>query len=434
MNTFQKFIKITKIDEEEHMIFGWASTEDIDSDGEIIKASALEKALPEYLKFPTIREMHQPIAVGKTTAADVKKKDGKKGLYIGAKIVAADAWQKVKEGVYPAFSIGGNVLKRIGNVIHELELVEISLVDVPANKAAVVEVWKRGKLSKDAETAYSMANLMIQVKDTISYYKYLGKDTKKLEKVLEQLKAILAVEASEPEGNYDGIFAGRTEVELEKKIAILEAMDFSTNPYADIIRKGVTKFMSKAIKKQDDPKEAEETAEEKTEAEEESTEEETAEEETEEKAEEKSEAKGELETTLQKIQDTNKKLEKLQPSKEDEKQSTDIVKALGSLAGSFAKLADTLVSIEERVVKLENTPAKTKSKSAVVLKAKPSEEFPEDGETTESKILAIKRARVEELKGKLADLGPNEFAKQGLSKEAMRLQDEIAALELKIQA
>jgi hypothetical protein len=56
------------------------------------------------MKFPALREMHQPLAAGKTIAADVAE-DG--CTYITAKVVDPVAIKKVKEGVYAGFSIGG---------------------------------------------------------------------------------------------------------------------------------------------------------------------------------------------------------------------------------------------------------------------------------------------------------------------------------------
>lgn len=424
LSKFQKFIKITKIDDEEHMVYGWASTEDIDSDGEIIKASALEKALPEYLKFPTIREMHQPIAVGKTHEANVKSQKGKKGLYIGAKIVASDAWEKVKAGVYPAFSIGGNVKKRIGNVIHELELVEISLVDVPANKAAVLEVWKRGKLTKDAETAYSMSNLMIQVKDMISYYTYLGKDTKKLKKVLEQIKALLAIEAQEPEAKEsDDIFYAATAGDIRKKITLLEQMDFEGNPFANLLRKGVIISMEKKAdelnKKEGEEESTEET--EETQATEETSQEST--EETE--ATEEDKEAGELATNLKKIADVNKVIESIAPKKEDTQKTQDLMKAVNSIAGSLVGLADAVSSMNQRLSKVEQTPAALKSKSTLVLKGQ--EETKETPK--ENSNLVAKKARLAELETIFDTIGKSKFADKGYSQEAMNLRNEIDRLE-----
>lgn len=138
MQKIDKFIPIQKVDDEQRMVWGYASTPDLDSDGEIIELNAIEKALPEYMKFPTIREMHQPKAAGRTVEATIDNK----GLFIGAKIVSDEAWNMVKEGVYAGFSIAGKVVQKLRNRISELKLTEISLVDVPANKSAVITLWK----------------------------------------------------------------------------------------------------------------------------------------------------------------------------------------------------------------------------------------------------------------------------------------------------
>lgn len=132
------FYPISKVDNEQRMVWGLASTPEKDTQGDIIPVEAIKNALPEYLKYPTIREMHQPIAAGKTIYTDISDE----GLRIGAKIVDDNAWKKVKEGVYAGFSIGGSILERDGDVIKALDLAEISLVDSPANKGARIEVFK----------------------------------------------------------------------------------------------------------------------------------------------------------------------------------------------------------------------------------------------------------------------------------------------------
>ena len=60
------------------------------------------------MKFANIREMHQLSAVGVAKEAAVDDK----GLYLGAKIVDDQAWQKITEGVYKGYSIGGRVTNR----------------------------------------------------------------------------------------------------------------------------------------------------------------------------------------------------------------------------------------------------------------------------------------------------------------------------------
>jgi len=45
-------------------VHGIATTEAIDDQGEIVRADAIRAAIPSYMKFPAIREMHQLQAAG----------------------------------------------------------------------------------------------------------------------------------------------------------------------------------------------------------------------------------------------------------------------------------------------------------------------------------------------------------------------------------
>src|SRR5260370_13379333 len=94
---------IAKVDAEQRMVWGYASTEAEDDQGETVTREALAAALDDYMLFANIREMHQPSAVGVAKEAAIDDK----GLYLGAKIVDGDAWQQVVEGVYKGFSICG---------------------------------------------------------------------------------------------------------------------------------------------------------------------------------------------------------------------------------------------------------------------------------------------------------------------------------------
>ena len=58
------FWPIAKVDAEQRMVWGYASTEALDEQGEIVRREALEAALGTYMRFANIREMHQPSAVG----------------------------------------------------------------------------------------------------------------------------------------------------------------------------------------------------------------------------------------------------------------------------------------------------------------------------------------------------------------------------------
>jgi HK97 family phage prohead protease len=137
----QIFLPLEKFDREQRMVYGYASTEARDSQGEIVTRAAIEAALPAYMEFANIREMHQLSAVGVVKSADLDDK----GLRLSAKVVDDDAWAKVKEGVYKGLSIGGRVTKRDAinkAVITGVDLTEISLVDRPANPEARIDAFK----------------------------------------------------------------------------------------------------------------------------------------------------------------------------------------------------------------------------------------------------------------------------------------------------
>jgi phage head maturation protease len=163
------YAEITKIDRTQRLVFGYASTEALDNQGEIVRKEAIEAALPSYMRFANIREMHQPSAVGVAKEAEI---DGK-GLYLAARIVDDDAWRKVIEGVYKGFSIGGRVTARdvaAKHVITGVELLEISLVDRPANPEAVIELYKaaprrdgRATLLKGMAGVQSLAGILAQI-------------------------------------------------------------------------------------------------------------------------------------------------------------------------------------------------------------------------------------------------------------------------------
>lgn len=133
-------------------VWGVASTEAVDTDGEVIKASAMKAALPAYMEFGAIREMHQPIAAGTCLEAGVNAETG--ATLICAHIVDSGSILKVKTGVLKGFSIGGVATKTDPmdkRVITELDLNEISLVDKPANPQAIISLWKAAKMSTSAQ-------------------------------------------------------------------------------------------------------------------------------------------------------------------------------------------------------------------------------------------------------------------------------------------
>lgn len=132
-------------------VWGYASSEAVDSDGEIIAAEAMKAAIPDYMKFGAVREMHGSNAAG--TAIEINVEDDGR-TFFGAHIVDPVAVTKVKTGVYKGFSIGGSVTARDElnkSQITGLKLTEISLVDRPANPDAVFTCFKADKPKADEE-------------------------------------------------------------------------------------------------------------------------------------------------------------------------------------------------------------------------------------------------------------------------------------------
>lgn len=143
------YVPFVKMDEEQRLVYGLATDETPDIDGEVVDYAATKAAVADWSQWRNVREMHGPSAVG--VAEEIMLDDTAKSLSIGVKVVDDDAWSKVKAGVYKGFSIGGrklkSVMEKVGgrqvNRIVEYLLTEISLVDRPANPAAVFSLVKR---------------------------------------------------------------------------------------------------------------------------------------------------------------------------------------------------------------------------------------------------------------------------------------------------
>lgn len=148
------YADICKVEEQDDgtlVVSGLASTPHPDAVGETITADAMKAALPGYMKFPALREMHQLKAAGSTLSAEV---DADGNTVITAKVVDAEAVRKVREGTYRGFSVGGKALGRDPKdrkVITKLSLSEISLVDRPCNPEAVFDVWKAAITNGEAQ-------------------------------------------------------------------------------------------------------------------------------------------------------------------------------------------------------------------------------------------------------------------------------------------
>jgi hypothetical protein len=142
MKSMNLFAQIAKIDESKHEVWGVATAEIVDKEGEIFD---YESSKPYFKRWSdeiskatagkslgNVREMHEPSAVGKLVA--IAFDDDLKQIRVGARIVDGVAWQKCMLGVYTGFSIGGAYVKawKDGEYVRfTASPVEISVVDNP---------------------------------------------------------------------------------------------------------------------------------------------------------------------------------------------------------------------------------------------------------------------------------------------------------------
>jgi outer membrane murein-binding lipoprotein Lpp len=145
-------VPFSKVDVERRIVSGFATLDNVDKQADIVTSEASVKAFSKFRG--NIREMHQPTAVGKMVNFkedkyfDPETKKFYSGVYVSAYVSkgAQDTWEKVLDGTLSGFSIGGKMNKWDDGydekmdsqirIIKDYDLVELSLVDNPANQFA----------------------------------------------------------------------------------------------------------------------------------------------------------------------------------------------------------------------------------------------------------------------------------------------------------
>jgi len=143
-------VPFSKVNKENRTVSGFATLNNVDQTGDVVTAEASLKAFENFRG--NIREMHQPIAVGKIlsfkseTFFDPISKSFYDGIWVSTYISkgAQATWDKVLDGTLSGFSIGGRINDADTEVnksngesvrfIKDYDLVELSLVDSPANE------------------------------------------------------------------------------------------------------------------------------------------------------------------------------------------------------------------------------------------------------------------------------------------------------------
>lgn len=126
-------------------------------DAIVLTHEATRAAIAAWSQWGNIREMHQLNAVG--VALEITADDDARTGRLAAKIVDAPAWEKIRAGVYKGFSVGYNPKRwEISDNwddpirVTEYEIVEVSLVDRPADPTAKIEAWRAAPAGPAAET------------------------------------------------------------------------------------------------------------------------------------------------------------------------------------------------------------------------------------------------------------------------------------------
>jgi len=141
---YAEIIKIDKRDDGTLTVTGIATDPTVDSDEQICDPEWLKGAMPEWFKYGNVREMHDGIAAGVATDYQVS---GEQHI-ITAHVVDPGSVAKVLAKVLKGFSVGirnvrvvADKVARGGRIIGG-EIVEVSLVDRPANPACVLQLAK----------------------------------------------------------------------------------------------------------------------------------------------------------------------------------------------------------------------------------------------------------------------------------------------------
>jgi hypothetical protein len=143
--SYARIIKAEKQADGTLKVYGKATDDSIDIDKQICDPAWLKRAMPDWFTSGgNIREQHSNIAAG--VATDYEEKED--GHYITALVVDPTSVKKVETGVLKGFSIGirgPRVIrdtKAAGGRIVDGQIVEVSIVDRPANPNAKLTIAK----------------------------------------------------------------------------------------------------------------------------------------------------------------------------------------------------------------------------------------------------------------------------------------------------
>ena len=169
MSKAKLFLPITKVDVAKRLVYGQATAEVVDKADEIMDYAGTKPLFEEWSgaiakatdgkSVGNVRAMHGKVAAGKLT--DIAYDDTARAINVCAKIVDDNEWNKVVEGVYTGFSIGGEYERTWADDVHKgvtryvARPSEISIVDNPCCPTSHFSMIKADGM--EAEVAFAVS-------------------------------------------------------------------------------------------------------------------------------------------------------------------------------------------------------------------------------------------------------------------------------------
>lgn len=234
LESLSYFIPLQKVDEARREVWGVAAIEQPDQSGEIMD---YEKSKPHFWEWSkrvekasggksrgNVRDSHTAKAVGKVVK--LLFDDAAKAVRVGVKILDSEAWQKVAEGVFTGFSIGGRYGERWPDPLNKglTRYVaipsEISLVDLPCIPGAQFEMVKAdGSVTSHDFSVVSNRSKGETMKDKIQNIlkKQLGDlSEEELKALAEEVAAVVEEEKPEQEQPEEAAPEGEAQTDGEE--------------------------------------------------------------------------------------------------------------------------------------------------------------------------------------------------------------------------
>lgn len=181
-DTLHLSMPFTKVNREKRTVSGYATLDNIDTEGDVVTAEASAKAFKRARG--NLREMHDKIAAGRVVDwkeseyLDQDTGELYRGIYVTAYVSkgAEPTWEKVLDGTLSGFSIGGEIREasnefvkdagRTVRFIKDYDLTELSLVDNPANQLASIDSFSKSVFSINKSASGSVTDVTGLVAET----------------------------------------------------------------------------------------------------------------------------------------------------------------------------------------------------------------------------------------------------------------------------